>query len=209
MSRLRTSEGRASRRSWDATRESGSISSRRGSRRWRRLQGYRSLRWVMRAGTGRSLEGCRGRSSLLRNKTTIISHSRSLSCISYYRYLRCTGCPWLSIAKEQESIQFDSERDISKLPLVPLRHHPSSSLHHGCHDYYGTTREYRIASGSRGAADRVVARRPQLWLRCETKEFEHRAALTPTTAKTLMDAGFIITVERDPQRVFADAEYEA
>lgn len=48
----------------------------------------------------------------------------------------------------------------------------------------------------------------QLWLRCETKEFEHRAALTPTTAKTLMDNGFIITVERDPQRIFKDEEYE-
>ncbi|GAA5940848.1 hypothetical protein JCM1841_003445 [Sporobolomyces salmonicolor] len=48
-----------------------------------------------------------------------------------------------------------------------------------------------------------------LWLRCETKEFEHRAALTPTTAKKLIDAGFTITVERDPQRIFDDAEYEA
>lgn len=48
----------------------------------------------------------------------------------------------------------------------------------------------------------------QLWLRCETKEFEHRAALTPTTAKKLMDAGFKITVERDPQRIFKDEEYE-
>ncbi|KAM0748192.1 putative saccharopine dehydrogenase [Meredithblackwellia eburnea MCA 4105] len=48
----------------------------------------------------------------------------------------------------------------------------------------------------------------QLWLRCETKEFEHRAALTPTTAKTLMDNGFDIVVERDPQRIFNDKEYE-
>ncbi|GAA5869864.1 hypothetical protein JCM1840_007657 [Sporobolomyces johnsonii] len=48
-----------------------------------------------------------------------------------------------------------------------------------------------------------------LHLRCETKEFEHRAALTPTTAKKLIDAGFTITVERDPQRIFDDAEYEA
>ena len=29
-----------------------------------------------------------------------------------------------------------------------------------------------------------------LWLRCEKKELEHRAALTPTTAKKLIDAGF-------------------
>jgi Alanine dehydrogenase/PNT, N-terminal domain len=48
-----------------------------------------------------------------------------------------------------------------------------------------------------------------LWLRCETKEFEHRATLTPTTAKKLIDAGFDITVERDPRRIFNDSEYEA
>ena len=48
-----------------------------------------------------------------------------------------------------------------------------------------------------------------LWLRCETKEFERRAALTPSTAKTLIDAGFDITVERDPNRIFDVAEYEA
>ncbi|KAG8745271.1 Saccharopine dehydrogenase [Ceratobasidium sp. 414] len=47
-----------------------------------------------------------------------------------------------------------------------------------------------------------------LWLRCEKKEFERRAALTPTTAKQLLDAGFDITVERDPQRIFDDEEYE-
>ncbi|KAF7972669.1 hypothetical protein HWV62_17212 [Athelia sp. TMB] len=48
-----------------------------------------------------------------------------------------------------------------------------------------------------------------LWLRCEKKEFERRAALTPTTAKRLLDAGFEISVERDAQRIFDDAEYEA
>jgi len=47
-----------------------------------------------------------------------------------------------------------------------------------------------------------------LWLRCETKEFEARAALTPTTAKQLLDAGFEVIVERDPQRIFDDLEYE-
>jgi saccharopine dehydrogenase (NAD+, L-lysine-forming) len=50
---------------------------------------------------------------------------------------------------------------------------------------------------------------PTLWLRCETKEFERRAALTPTTAKQLIDAGFSIIVERDEQRIFNDSEYEA
>ncbi|KAF9504925.1 hypothetical protein BS47DRAFT_1334486 [Hydnum rufescens UP504] len=47
-----------------------------------------------------------------------------------------------------------------------------------------------------------------LWLRCEKKEFECRSALTPTTAKKLIDAGFVVTVERDPQRIFDDEEFE-
>lgn len=49
---------------------------------------------------------------------------------------------------------------------------------------------------------------PKLWLRCETKEFEKRAALTPATTKELLDKGFDVTVERDPQRIFDDEEYE-
>ncbi|KAG0168071.1 Saccharopine dehydrogenase [Apophysomyces sp. BC1034] len=48
---------------------------------------------------------------------------------------------------------------------------------------------------------------PHLWLRAETKPMEHRAALTPSTAKTLLDAGFKITVERSDQRIFDDEEY--
>ncbi|PWN52158.1 putative saccharopine dehydrogenase [Violaceomyces palustris] len=47
-----------------------------------------------------------------------------------------------------------------------------------------------------------------LYLRCELKPNEHRAALTPTTAKKLIDAGFDITVESDPQRIFKDQEYQ-
>jgi len=47
-----------------------------------------------------------------------------------------------------------------------------------------------------------------LWLRCEKKEFERRSALTPTTAKKLIDAGFEITVECDEQRIFDDEEFE-
>ena len=49
----------------------------------------------------------------------------------------------------------------------------------------------------------------RLWLRCEKKEFERRSALTPTTSKKLIDAGFDIYVERDDQRIFDDAEFEA
>jgi saccharopine dehydrogenase (NAD+, L-lysine-forming) len=36
---------------------------------------------------------------------------------------------------------------------------------------------------------------------------EHRAAIAPSTAKTLLDAGFKITVERSPARIFDDKEY--
>ena len=50
-----------------------------------------------------------------------------------------------------------------------------------------------------------------LWLRDEVKPMEHRSALTPTTAKTLLDAGFKITVERSAPdvRIFKDAEFES
>lgn len=48
-----------------------------------------------------------------------------------------------------------------------------------------------------------------IWLRCETKEFERRAALTPTTVKALIAAGFHVTIERDTQRIFDDEEYAA
>ncbi|KAJ6495466.1 hypothetical protein C8R45DRAFT_900242 [Mycena sanguinolenta] len=50
--------------------------------------------------------------------------------------------------------------------------------------------------------------KPTFWLRCETKQFERRAALTPVTSKRLIDAGFDIFVERDKQRIFEDSEYE-
>ncbi|KAK9329781.1 hypothetical protein V1520DRAFT_342424 [Lipomyces starkeyi] len=48
-----------------------------------------------------------------------------------------------------------------------------------------------------------------LHLRAESKPLEHRSALTPTTAKQLIDAGFNVIVERSSQRVFDDAEFEA
>ncbi|KAF2663236.1 saccharopine dehydrogenase [Microthyrium microscopicum] len=48
-----------------------------------------------------------------------------------------------------------------------------------------------------------------LHLRSETgKALEHRSALTPKTTKTLVDAGYKINVERSPQRIFADEEFE-
>lgn len=48
-----------------------------------------------------------------------------------------------------------------------------------------------------------------LLLRSETKPLEHRSALTPTTTKALIDAGFTVKVERSPGRIFEDAEFEA
>ena len=47
-----------------------------------------------------------------------------------------------------------------------------------------------------------------LHLRAETKPLEHRSAITPTTAKKLVDAGYIVNVERSPLSIFDDAEYE-
>ncbi|KAL4069498.1 saccharopine dehydrogenase [Scleroderma citrinum] len=48
----------------------------------------------------------------------------------------------------------------------------------------------------------------EFWLRCETKEFERRSALTPSTAAQLIKDGFTIYVERDQQRIFDDDEFE-
>jgi hypothetical protein len=41
------------------------------------------------------------------------------------------------------------------------------------------------------------------------KALEHRSALTPTTAKILIDAGYTVRVERSPERIFEDSEFEA
>jgi NAD/NADP transhydrogenase alpha subunit len=55
----------------------------------------------------------------------------------------------------------------------------------------------------------MMSNKSVFWLRCEKKEFERRSALTPTTAKKLIDAGFEIFVEKDEQRIFDDSEFEA
>lgn len=44
-------------------------------------------------------------------------------------------------------------------------------------------------------------------LRDEARETERRTAVTPSDAKTLLDAGFEISVERSDKRIFNDAEY--
>ncbi len=46
-----------------------------------------------------------------------------------------------------------------------------------------------------------------LWLRHETKPFERRTALTPTYAATLIEAGFIVSVEKSTLRCFPDEDY--
>lgn len=50
---------------------------------------------------------------------------------------------------------------------------------------------------------------PKIYLRSEAKPHEHRSALTPSTAKALIDHGWDVTIERDPQRIFDDSEFEA
>ncbi|KAI0023822.1 hypothetical protein F4780DRAFT_776446 [Xylariomycetidae sp. FL0641] len=46
-------------------------------------------------------------------------------------------------------------------------------------------------------------------LRSEDKPLEHRSALTPTTAKALIDAGYTVNVEKSPVRIFDDDEFSA
>lgn len=46
-----------------------------------------------------------------------------------------------------------------------------------------------------------------LHLRAETKPLEHRSALTPTTTKALLEAGFEVYVEKSKERVFDDEEF--
>ena len=45
-------------------------------------------------------------------------------------------------------------------------------------------------------------------LRSECKPLEHRSALTPTTTKALLGAGYRVNVERSPERIFDDSEFE-
>ncbi|KAI9780267.1 MAG: Saccharopine dehydrogenase [Geoglossum umbratile] len=40
------------------------------------------------------------------------------------------------------------------------------------------------------------------------KPLEHRSALTPTTTKALLDAGYIVNIERSPERIFDDSEFK-
>jgi len=46
-----------------------------------------------------------------------------------------------------------------------------------------------------------------LHLRSETKPLEHRSALTPAVTQKLLDKGFVVNVERSPERIFDDEEF--
>ncbi|TPX33781.1 saccharopine dehydrogenase (NAD+, L-lysine-forming) [Synchytrium microbalum] len=48
---------------------------------------------------------------------------------------------------------------------------------------------------------------PHLWLRAETKKNEHRTALTPKVVKSLLDAGFTVTIEKSQESIFDKSEY--
>lgn len=48
-----------------------------------------------------------------------------------------------------------------------------------------------------------------LHLRSEDKPLEHRSALTPSTARALLEAGYSVNIERSPVRIFDDADFEA
>ncbi|ERF71550.1 hypothetical protein EPUS_00539 [Endocarpon pusillum Z07020] len=67
-----------------------------------------------------------------------------------------------------------------------------------------------MACFQRSAADaRVdVGFGPGIEIADEFKALAERSALTPSTTKALIDAGYKINVERSPQRIFDDMEYE-
>ncbi|KAI0188992.1 Saccharopine dehydrogenase [Xylaria flabelliformis] len=46
-------------------------------------------------------------------------------------------------------------------------------------------------------------------LRAETKPFERRSPMSPETAKALIQAGYRVRVERSPERIYNDDEFEA
>ncbi len=47
-----------------------------------------------------------------------------------------------------------------------------------------------------------------LHVRAETKPLEHRSAITPSIAKKLIDAGYVVNVEESPLSIFHNKEYE-
>ncbi|KAL9007796.1 MAG: hypothetical protein Q9173_007010 [Seirophora scorigena] len=54
-----------------------------------------------------------------------------------------------------------------------------------------------------------MAQPTTIHLRSECKPLEYRSALTPSAAKSLLDKGYTINIERSPARIFKDEEFEA
>lgn len=52
-------------------------------------------------------------------------------------------------------------------------------------------------------------KKTHIWLRAETKPLEQRTALTPAGARTLLEAGFRVTVEDGPQNIFPLDDYRS
>lgn len=48
-----------------------------------------------------------------------------------------------------------------------------------------------------------------VWIRSESRSTERRAPVVPADVPLLLDAGFEVTVEESPQRIFTDEEYAA
>lgn len=44
--------------------------------------------------------------------------------------------------------------------------------------------------------------------RSEDKKLEHRSALTPNTVRKLLEKDFAVNVEKSPERIFEDEEFE-
>lgn len=56
---------------------------------------------------------------------------------------------------------------------------------------------------------KIIRMTTHVWLRAETKPLEHRSALTPTTAKELLETGqFKVSVEKSDQSTFNIDEYK-
>lgn len=64
-----------------------------------------------------------------------------------------------------------------------------------------------VCASSFAAEDPRIMAPTILHLRHEEKPLEHRSALTPTTAKALLDAGYTVNVEKSPARIFDDEEF--
>ena len=68
--------------------------------------------------------------------------------------------------------------------------------------------DYKVRLNTQHIAQSYTMGSTTLHLRSETKPLEHRSALTPTTAKALLDAGYNVHIEESSVRIFEDSEFE-